>query len=145
MRPNSVEIVHIDALILALQSEDAILTDLAIALIGAGSTVVVEEAVQAGAVDGDRRGVDDADAPAVGGWNGIAVGLDGLVGGKLRVGVAAIVREGKWCWRVGLVVGCFGLDLGKSVLRQWDGERNVGLTSLVKMSLVLTNWYSYFT
>ena len=84
------------------------MTRLAVPLRGAGGVVVVEKAVEAGAVSQDGRGIDDAQAIA------IAVGCCGGVGADGRVVWvvdAGHGREGKVGRRVGLVVGCLGLDL----------------------------------
>lgn len=57
--------------------------------------------------------VDDAETPAFGGWDGQVAAMEGgvVAGGEDGVGVGGVGGEGGVGVRVGLVVGCFGLDL----------------------------------
>lgn len=111
MRAHRIQIVDIDPRHITFDAEDAVLADLAVALVRARGAVVVEEAVEARTVDGDGGGVDDAETPAVGCGDGVVAVLDRLVLGEDGVAVAGVVWEGQRCWGVGLVVGCLGLDL----------------------------------
>ncbi|SPQ23429.1 8bdce749-e62e-4af3-8c1f-5a9c97833852 [Thermothielavioides terrestris] len=97
-RPDRVEVVHAHAAV-ALDAEDARLAVLALAGVAAVHVVVVEEAVQAGAVDQHVRAVDDAQAPA------------GIAGRKHRVAVRRVRRERQVRPRVRLVVRRLGLHL----------------------------------
>jgi len=83
MRAYSIEVIHRN-IATSLKIHDAILADLAIALIGAIGAVVVEEAVVTGAVDENGVGVDDSQTPGIGVGDG-DIAIDGGRGGELRV------------------------------------------------------------
>lgn len=65
MRPNSVQVVHVDATT-ADNLEIAILALLSVALVAAGSAVVVEKAVKPSSVDENVARAVDAETPCVG-------------------------------------------------------------------------------
>ena len=70
MRANSVQVVHCNSTA-TLDAEDAVLAYLAVALIGTGGAVVVEEAIQTCAVEGESLRIDDAQTPAISIWDAV--------------------------------------------------------------------------
>ena len=110
MRADGAEGVNRNGGIGTIQVDDAVLADFAVALVRARDVVVVEEGIMSRAVDQDVLGVDDAQTPGVGRGDLGSVHRHGL-GGELRVEQSGVVREWQRCRWVGLIVGCFGLDL----------------------------------
>ncbi|CRK14767.1 hypothetical protein BN1708_017316 [Verticillium longisporum] len=102
------------AAVAAANVKDALLAARAGADLAAGGAVVVEEAVEAGAVDLDVARRLDPEAPGHGAGDarvGGGVGAGGALLGKVRVVVGARRREGHRRRRVRLEVGRLGLDL----------------------------------
>lgn len=120
-RPHRIQIIHthsistsISTTIVVLQTKNPTLTSRPLTLIRACSIIIQKKRIQPGSIDENFLRIENAKTPAVGGGNHCEISRarvdDGGVG-EGRVGEGGDDGKGVAGVGVGLVVGCFGLDL----------------------------------
>lgn len=121
-RPHRIQIIHthspsispISTTIFLLQTKNPTLTSRPFTLIRACSIIIQKKRIQPGSIDENFLRIENAKTPAVGGGNDCEISWasvdDGGVG-EGRVGEGGDGGKGVAGVGVGLVVGCFGLDL----------------------------------
>ena len=110
VRSHCVLIVNSDGAAVALQTEDSVLADLAIALSRTIGRIVVEKRIKPGAINRNAVGVDNSKTPTVRCRDSVAISLNSLLR-ELRVVKTSNEWEWKWGARVWLVICRLRLNL----------------------------------